>query len=148
MFGKGKTIRIRVAAVIIEDGRILMVTHKKKNNLYQLLPGGGVEYGESLDAALKREMKEELDIPVDVFEPVLICDSIDPSGKRHILNICFKCRRLSGDIKLGKDKRLYDFNFLSIDDLKKVRVYPPLGDEIIKLMEGLSANLYAGRIWQ
>jgi ADP-ribose pyrophosphatase YjhB (NUDIX family) len=148
MFYKRKPIRIRVAALIIEDDCILMVTHKKKNSLYWLLPGGGVEYGESLDSALKRELKEELDISIEVFEPVIICDSIDPSGKRHILNICFKCKRLSGDLKLGNDKRLFDYNFLTIEEIKKVRLYPPLGDEISKIMEGKSTKLYAGRIWQ
>ncbi len=148
MFRKGKSIRIRVAAVIIENDRILMVTHKKKNNIYWLLPGGGVEYGESLESALERELKEELDISIEVFEPVIICDSIDPSGRRHILNICFRCKKLPGDLKLGKDKRLFDFNFLTAEELKKARLYPPLGDEIFKLMEGTSTKLYAGRIWQ
>jgi 8-oxo-dGTP diphosphatase len=143
-----KSIRIRAAAVIIEDDRILMVAHKKKNDIYWLLPGGGVEYGEPLDTALKRELKEELDISIEVFEPVIICDSIDPFGKRHILNICFKSKRLPGNLKLGKDKRLFDFNFMTIEEIKKAMIYPPLGDEISKLMEGDSINLYAGRIWK
>lgn len=147
MFLRGKSIRIRVAAVIIENDRILMVTHKKKKNLYWLLPGGGVEYGESLDHALKRELKEELGISIEVNEPVIICDSIDPSGRRHILNICFDCKRISDDINLGKDKRLFNYDFLSVAEIRKARIYPPLGGEISKLMERADTKLYTGRIW-
>jgi 8-oxo-dGTP diphosphatase len=147
MFHRRKSIRIRTAAVIIEEGRVLMVAHKKLDDVYWLLPGGGVEYGEPLDRALKREINEELGISIEVFEPVIICDSIDPSGTRHILNICFKCKRLPGELKLGDDNRLFDFKFLTVNEIKEARMYPPLTDEISKIMEGASTDIYAGSMW-
>ena len=92
-------------------------------------------------------MKEELDIPVEVLEPVLICDSIDPAGSRHILNICFRCRRLPGEMRLGNDRRLFDYSFLTAEELRNSMIYPPIGNEILKIMEGAGIDLYAGRIW-
>ena len=66
IFRKRKDISIRVSAIIIEDSKIVLVAHKKNNDIYWLPPGGGVLFGESLHKALKRELKEELNIKVDI----------------------------------------------------------------------------------
>ena len=58
---KYKKLRVRVAGLIEDDdGRILFVRQRKKKKDYWLLPGGGVEFGETAIEALEREMKEEL----------------------------------------------------------------------------------------
>ena len=50
-----KNIRVRVAGIIVEDARVLLIAHKKNDKVYWLLPGGGVDFGESLpDAGLER----------------------------------------------------------------------------------------------
>ncbi|MDM5314550.1 NUDIX hydrolase [Fictibacillus sp. b24] len=54
----------RVAAVMIEDGRVLLHRAKKETNWS--LPGGRVKLGEDAKASLQREMKEELDLQVTV----------------------------------------------------------------------------------
>ena len=72
---ENKTVRIRVAGILCEKEKILLVSHKKKDNIYWLLPGGGVDYGESLDEALKREFSEELNIDIDVHDLILVNDS-------------------------------------------------------------------------
>lgn len=55
-----KKIDILVRGLIIHNGKILVC--KKKNKRYYFLPGGHVEFGESAIKALKRELKEELDL--------------------------------------------------------------------------------------
>lgn len=55
-------MRIRVAAVIVHDGRVLLVSTKKGPSGYFVPPGGGVEEGtqnESVTAAVERETHEE-----------------------------------------------------------------------------------------
>ena len=39
--------RVRVAGILIEDDRILLIEHTKNNRKYWLVPGGGVDWGES-----------------------------------------------------------------------------------------------------
>ena len=46
--------RIRVAALMLLDGKVVTVRHRAGNATYHLLPGGGVEYGETLADALLR----------------------------------------------------------------------------------------------
>src|SRR5439155_9367583 len=69
--------RIRVSALLPWRGQILLCRHEKPGKEYWLLPGGGVDAGESLTDALHRELSEELGIDEDmpVEGPVCIVDS-------------------------------------------------------------------------
>ncbi len=60
--------RPAVYGIIINDGKMMVVTNRRTGKLW--FPGGGVELGERLEAALKREVREEtgLEIEVDSFE--------------------------------------------------------------------------------
>lgn len=62
-----------VAAVIRRDDRILIArraAHQHQGGLWEF-PGGKVEPGEAVDAALVRELKEELDITPTAFSPLI-----------------------------------------------------------------------------
>ena len=74
--------------------RILLCRHEKPGKEYWLLPGGGVESGESLIDALHRELREEVGIEDELpFEgPVAIVDSIAPqssASQKHVVHIIF-----------------------------------------------------------
>ena len=76
----GTEPRIRVSAILSWGGRILLCRHEKHGRAYWLLPGGGVNSGESLVRALHRELEEEVGIndEIPVEGPVAIVDSIAP----------------------------------------------------------------------
>ncbi len=87
--------RIRVSAVLRWEGRVLLCRHEKSGRgEYWLLPGGGVNSGESLIEALRRELRGGgRDRGRSPFEgPVAIVDSIAPKrgfiGK-HVVHIIF-----------------------------------------------------------
>jgi phosphoglycolate phosphatase-like HAD superfamily hydrolase/ADP-ribose pyrophosphatase YjhB (NUDIX family) len=66
-----------VGALILDDqGRMLMVRTRKWSNLWGI-PGGKVRYGETLEAALRREIKEETDLEVEAIRFVLVQDCIE-----------------------------------------------------------------------
>lgn len=142
-----KKIRVRVAGLVVEDNKILMIAHKKGSEIYWLLPGGGVEYQESLDEALKREFLEELGLDVTVGDIAMIADSIEPNGKRHIINIIFWCNLINQSIRLGNEKILYDFSFKSLEELSDVVMYPPLNEYIIQLLQNKNEKIYKGSLW-
>ena len=50
--------RVRVAGVLEEDGKLLLIKKKKNERSNLRLPGGGVDWGESLEEAVKREFLE------------------------------------------------------------------------------------------
>ena len=60
--------RIRVSAILRWRGRILLLRHEKAGGEVWLLPGGGVQGGESLVRALRRELWEETGLFPDGVE--------------------------------------------------------------------------------
>src|SRR5918911_5354010 len=86
--------RIRVSAILRRENRLLLVRQEKPGREYWLLPGGGVNTGESLVDALRRELAEEVAVGDDLtFEgPVAVVDSIAPKRAfvgKHVVHIIF-----------------------------------------------------------
>lgn len=135
IFKENRSIRIRVSALIVENGEILLIAHKKGNKVYWLTPGGGVDYGETLPAALQRELKEELGVEIEVGDIAFICDTIEPSHKRHILHVFFHCSTCSRDYSIGAEKRLFSYNFFSASGLSDIILFPSVTDEIREYLE-------------
>jgi len=129
-----KRIRIRVAGILLNrKNELLLVNHRKKGKSYWLLPGGGVEYGETMEQALKREFKEELSLRIKKVENlVFIHDTVYPGKKRHILNIYYRVkveniRKLSPN----PDRVLKASGFVTIKNFKKFLFYPDIKNDII-----------------
>ena len=98
----GAEPRIRVSALLRWEGRILLCRHEKPGRgEYWLLPGGGVNSGESLTDALHRELSEECGSTTRCrSRPVAIVDSIAPQPQfavKHVVHIIFAAD-LSGAI--------------------------------------------------
>lgn len=52
-------MRIRAAAVVISEGKLLVMHRRRGDRTYAVLPGGGIEEGESVQDAVLRELREE-----------------------------------------------------------------------------------------
>lgn len=64
-------MKSRVRAVIIKDGKILLIKITKPDLVYWVIPGGGVEDGETNEQALIRECREELGVNIEVKDLIL-----------------------------------------------------------------------------
>ena len=141
--------RLRVAAIVREGDTILLVRHEKAGQTYWLLPGGGVDFGESLVEALQREMREETGLEVDVGELVLVNDSISPDGNRHIVNLCFLAEVRHGKLTLGAEDRLAEVRYVELDEIAKLKFYPDVRHHLLTgLREGFTRKaVYTGEVW-
>ncbi|XDD44369.1 NUDIX domain-containing protein [Leptospira sp. WS60.C2] len=127
-FLKSKSMRVRVAALIQDSkGKILLVQQQKKKSGYWLLPGGGIEFGESGEEALKRELKEELSLEVSHTEFLLLNESIDPNKKRHLIQIVFltKVRELLPVLN-AKEKAISGFGYFSPKEILSMDLRPDI----------------------
>jgi 8-oxo-dGTP diphosphatase len=60
--------QLAVSAVIFRDGKVLLVRRARSPGKgFYSLPGGRVEYGESLHAALAREVDEETGLKIEIL---------------------------------------------------------------------------------
>ena len=132
-FFQKKGLRVRVAALIRNNrGEILLIQQSKKNSQYWLLPGGGIEFGETSEKALKRELKEELDLDVKSFEFALLNESIDPEGGRHLIQLVFLVKTGSGLPKLsGKEKALTGFGYFPLSAIGEMDIRPDIKEYLL-----------------
>ena len=89
-----------VAAALVDDaGRILLQQRAPGRAMAGLweFPGGKVEPGELPEAALARELSEELGIHVDPADAEPACFASAPVGDRHMLLLLYLCRRWAGE---------------------------------------------------
>jgi ADP-ribose pyrophosphatase YjhB (NUDIX family) len=99
---------VGVGAVIIQDGRVVLVKRRFEPLAGQWsLPGGRLELGETLEAGLAREMLEETGLEIEVGPVVDVFDRIllDPERKvrYHYVLIDYLCRPTGGALNHGSD---------------------------------------------
>lgn len=138
-----------MAALIELDGRVVLVRHAAGSARYHLLPGGGVAFGETMGDALKREVREETGLEVNVGDPVLVSDTIDPSGSRHIVNITFACDVTGGAIGTPEDPRVEAVDLVLPQELAGMDLRPPMADAVVAALsarEGRGAK-YLGSLF-
>ena len=114
------------AGLIMKEGKIL-VTQRKEDSSHALLwefPGGKVEEGEEPREALRRELKEELDIEVEVGAVFEVVYQHYP--EYPVLLLSYHCR-----IEKGKPKPIgcHDLRWINLNELKRLAMLP--ADEYI-----------------
>jgi len=105
------TISVGVGAVVLDDdGRILLVKHVPKRDDFWggqwMVPGGGLELGETLEEGVVREVEEETNLKVEVLRHVSTLDRIVREGdgvKIHVVYVDFLVRPVSGELRPGSD---------------------------------------------
>ncbi len=111
-----KIIKVGCEVFLIRDNTILL---GKRKNCYGEgfwgLPGGHLEYGESLLECIKRELREELGIGGEELELMTAVDNIDERG--HYLHMSFLLKKFSGEIKNMEPELCYEWQFFDISSL-------------------------------
>jgi 8-oxo-dGTP diphosphatase len=144
--------RIRVAALIRRGNSVLLCNHTKLGRSYWLLPGGGVEEGESLHEALLRELDEECSLRAVTLEgPIAIAESIAPAGERprkHVVHLVF-AGSVQDDQFAGiasDDASIRGHRLVPIADLAAMDVRPPIHRFLERWTPG-DPFVHLGQLW-
>jgi 8-oxo-dGTP diphosphatase len=147
--------RIRVSAILRWRGRILLLRHEKGSREVWLLPGGGVQAGENLVRALRRELWEETGLfpasaEVPLEGPVAIVESISPdldAYRKHVVHIIFAAD-VSGSLEdvASRDLAVRGHRAFGVDELDSVVMHPPIQRFLQRWQPGDPA-VYLGEMW-
>ncbi|OCA83126.1 NUDIX hydrolase [Bacillus sp. FJAT-27225] len=132
-------IRVRAGALILENESILLVEFKDEKGLHYNLPSGGVEPGESIIEAVRREAEEEASVDVEVGPLAFVYEyapHLTPQryGDTHSLGLMFDCKIKEGSIPMMPEQPdLYqtDVTWVKLTELKNIVLYPNMKDQII-----------------
>lgn len=133
---------VTVGAAIFDDAdRVLMIRTQKWSNLWGI-PGGKIQFGETSEEALRREVKEETDLDVDDIRFVLVQDCIhSPEFYRdeHFVLLNYTCR-CAGGPRVRLNHEAVEFRWLSMKEALKL----PLNRPTRLLLDALPAGAATG----
>jgi len=115
--------QLAVSAAIFRDGKILLVRRAKSpaKGFYSL-PGGRVEFGETLHAALHREVAEETALKVEIVDLAAWREVVPETGGGggHYLIMSFAARWSAGEPVLNDE--LDDYKWLAPDAVGELKM--------------------------
>lgn len=131
---------VAVGALVVKEGLILLARRGKEPDVGKWsLPGGVVRTGESLKEAVKRELKEECGVEVEVEDPPEVVERLvrDEEGRIQyhyvIIDYLAPCRE--GELKASSD--LLEARWVNLGDLHRYE----LTDGTLEVIERLLARV-------
>ncbi|WP_294261003.1 (deoxy)nucleoside triphosphate pyrophosphohydrolase [uncultured Sphingomonas sp.] len=123
------------AALVDTDGRVLVQRRPAGTSMAGLweFPGGKVEPGETPEAALIRELAEELGIDVEAACLAPAVFASEPLGGRHLLLLLYACRKWRG---LAEARHASELRWVRPVELHRLEM-PPADRPLIGLLEAL-----------
>lgn len=136
----GNVIRVLALAVVKKDGHVLVIQgyDPKNEELFYRLPGGGVDFGETGEAAVKREFMEEMGLELIVEKQLGVTENIFTfSGKPGHEIVLLYAARLSDEAMQENRFPLIEpefegkfAEFVSVDTTYPV--YPAIDKELLR----------------
>lgn len=125
-----RRVIVVLAAIVENEGGEILVTRRPAGTHLEGLwefPGGKCEPGESHEACLARELREELDVASEIGDEVLVTEH---EYDERIVRLYFRAARINGDPKpmIGQEIR-----WVARDELRTL-AFPPADRELIELL--------------
>lgn len=148
--------RVRVSGMIWHEQRLLLVRQGRPGHPRWMLPGGGVDPGESMTVSLARELLEELGCAqCAVAEPCALVESIAPESHasgRHLIHVIFRVdvpdptAIPTGPGVAVEDRAVQEIRWVAREELLKLPLHPPIAGYLKGYQPGTDFQ-YFGSLW-
>ncbi|MGB9936423.1 MAG: NUDIX domain-containing protein [Methanobacterium sp.] len=117
-----KNPSLTVDAVIIYENKFIVLIKRKKDPYAGLwaLPGGFVEYGETVENATIREVKEETGLEIELKGIVGVYSDPQRDPRGHTVTICYLANCIGGELNADTDAS--DVQCILKEDIKDIKL--------------------------
>lgn len=113
--------RLTSAVIVVNDGKYLLAERNKENyNGYWIIPGGGVKFGETIEEAAIREIKEETNLDVEIIKLIGYKEVINVPGDYHSIVFFHLAKPKHLNIEAKED--VSSAKFFDIEEIKKLKI--------------------------
>jgi 8-oxo-dGTP diphosphatase len=119
----GNKVRIRACGLCWENDRLLMVNHKGITDTdFWCPPGGGVEFGQSIEETLAKEFMEETGLNITAGRFLFACEFIEKPI--HSVELFFEVTAVGGKLKTGVDPEIQIIDDVRYIEFAEIRNLP------------------------
>jgi 8-oxo-dGTP diphosphatase len=118
----GNHLRVRICGICVQKGKILLINHSGMNESSEFWspPGGGLEFGETIENCLKREFLEETNTIISIGKFLTVREFI--KSPLHAIELFYEVKIESGEVKKGfdpemKEQIIKDIQWLSFEEI-------------------------------
>jgi nucleoside triphosphatase len=129
--------KIVTSVLIYNDKNEIFLARGVKWENKWTVPGGHLEWGESFEESIKREVKEETNLEIENVELLGIQEAIFPPAyhkKKHMVFLDFCAKVLSGDVILNNEHS--EYKWFSLDEIP----YDELNESVKSFIEKFKKN--------
>lgn len=137
---EANSLVVAVGAVVRNDRGEILLIERTDNGLWAL-PGGAQEIGESIKEAVRREVREETGIEVEVTgltgiysDPAHVI-AYDDGEVRQEFSLCFAARAVSGSLRPSSESR--QARWVAPEEINGLNIHPSMR---LRIQHGLSGQ--------
>ena len=114
-------IRVGVPCLVVKGDKVLLGQSSKEGPQFKqwVIPGGGVDFGETFESTAKREILEETGIVIKNVKPFKTYELINLDKNRHLIFAMHTAQWESGKISVGTQSDLFQADFFTKEQVKE-----------------------------
>jgi ADP-ribose pyrophosphatase YjhB (NUDIX family) len=113
-------------AVVIRGGQVLVMKRHKRGRDYAVLPGGGVEEGETAAEAALRELREETSLVAEIDRLLWTGMHNDRPASYFLMTTVRGCVELSGpESQANRPDNSYELRWVTAGQFAELGLHPP-----------------------
>ncbi|MBI3033140.1 NUDIX domain-containing protein [Candidatus Woesearchaeota archaeon] len=115
------------AVILNEKNEVLLMKRGKACRSkvgWWSIPGGAVEFFEKIEDALKREVKEEVGLDIEIIKTLCLTEYFNKEEGQHWVSPQYLCKIMSGTIENKEPEKCEEIAWFNLDKLPEKLVFP------------------------